>query len=129
MEGDEEEGDIVLPGDAAEGGQVGDSDQVAVAVPLVGDAEFLEVGLVVHVPAKHDAAEAKAIFCYGQELLLGHQLAAQHTIHVDTSHLDRDIVLQQLWQRLDGYGLVFGHVDDVPGVSEGQSAVEEAQLC
>ena len=122
VEGDEEEGDVVLPGNAAERGQIRHGDQVAVAVLLVGHAEFAEVGLVVHVPAEDNTAETKAVFCNGQELLLGHELATQHAVHVDTGDLDCGIVLEQLWQRLDGYRLCFRHDVAVFG-TEGRRAL------
>lgn len=124
VERDEEEGHVVLPGNAAEGRQVRDGNQVAVAVFLVGDAQLAEVGLVVHVPAEDDAAEAKAVFCNGQELLLGHQLAAQHAVDVEAGDLDGDIVLEELGQRLERHGLV-GHGG---GGGGGGRRVEEARL-
>lgn len=123
VERDEEEGHVVLPGDAAERRQVRHGDQVAVAVLLVGHAQLAEVRLVVHVPPEHDAAEPEPVGRDREELLLGHQLAAQHPVHVDAGDLDGDIVLEQLGQRCDGHGLV-GHGGGGAGGEREGSAVE-----
>lgn len=56
----------------------------------------------MHVPAKNDGAEAEASLCDGEELGLGHQLAAQDAVDVDTADLDCGIILQQLGQTRDG---------------------------
>jgi hypothetical protein len=89
-----EKGYIVLPWDAAEGGQVGHGDQIAVSVFLVGDAEFTEVGLVVHVPAEDDAAEAEACLGDGEEFGLGHEFAAEHAIDVETGDFHGRVVFE-----------------------------------
>lgn len=36
------------------------------------------------VPAIHDAAEAERVLDGGEELVLAHDLAAKHTINIDT---------------------------------------------
>lgn len=101
-EADEKEGYVVLPGDAPVGGEVGHGNDVAIAILGVADLELLEVGLVVHVPAKDDGAEAKASLSDGEELGLGHQLAAQNAIDVNTADLDGGVILEQLGQARDG---------------------------
>jgi len=101
-EADEEEGHVVLPGDPAKRREVGHGNDVAVAVLLVADLELAEVGLVVHVPAEDDGAEAEALARDGQELLLRHQLASQDAIDVDARHLDRPVVFEELGEGLDG---------------------------
>lgn len=101
-EADEEEGYVVLPRDPAKGREVGHGDDVAVAVLLVADLELAEVGLVVHVPAEDDGAEAEALARDGQELLLRHQLASQDAIDVDARHLDCPVVSEELGEGLDG---------------------------
>lgn len=106
VEVDEKEGHVVLPGDAAEAGEVGDGDQVVVAVLCIADLELPNVRHVVHVPAKDDGAEAKARLCDGQELVLRHQLAAQHAVNVDAGKLDLVVILEKVRERLDSDGVV-----------------------
>ena len=94
-ETDEEEGHVVLPRYPPEAGEVGDSDDVTVAVLLVGDLELANVGHVVHVPAEDDRAEAKACSGNGEELLFGDQLAPQDTVDIDAGELDAVVILEQ----------------------------------
>jgi hypothetical protein len=102
-ERDEEERDVVLPWQTAVRGQVDFGRDVAVAVGGVGDGEFFEVGLVVDVPTaagkvrsvwglivrrwgyvQDHGAEAEFAFCSAEELGLGHELATENTIDIDT---------------------------------------------
>lgn len=70
MELDKEEGYVVLPGYSPVTLKVDLSDEISVTIFRIADRQLSEVGHVVHVPAKDDAAEAEAIFCDGEELLL-----------------------------------------------------------
>lgn len=76
VELDEEEGYVILPRYSAVRFEVDLRDKVSVAVFCVTDGQLAEVGHIMHVPAKDNAAEAEAILCDGQKLLLGHELAA-----------------------------------------------------
>lgn len=98
VEADEEEGYVVLPGYPPERGQVWYGEQVAVPVLLVRDGQFLEVGLVMHVPSEDDAAEAEAVVGYAEELLLGHELSTQHAVDIDARDFDRDVIFKQFGQ-------------------------------
>ena len=102
MKADKEKGHVVLPGDAAEGGQVGNGEHVAVAVFCVGHLELVQVRLVVHVPAEDDGAEAEAVRGDGQELFLGHELAAQDAVDVEAGQLDAIVVLEEPREGVDG---------------------------
>lgn len=64
-EGNEEERNVVLPWQTAVRGQVDFGRYVAIAVGGVGDGEFLEVGLVMDIPA---AAKGRALIRDGGRL-------------------------------------------------------------
>lgn len=61
----------------------------------IADLQFLVVGLVVHVPAKDNAAEAEARLGDGQELLLGHELASDLAIDIGAADLDAGVIFEQ----------------------------------
>lgn len=92
----QEERDIVLPGNAPKAAEVRDCDEVAITVFLVADGELLVVGHVMLVPTKDHGAEAKALGNDGQKLALLHELAPQLAIDINTGHLDHAIILQDL---------------------------------
>lgn len=98
VKADQEERDIVLPWYPPKTGKVDLSGEVSVSILLVRDLEFLEIGLVVHVPAKDDRAEAEARRSNRKELLFGDQLASQDTVNVASCQLDARVILQKLWQ-------------------------------
>lgn len=95
-EADQEKGHIILPGYSSEATQVRHSNYIVVSVLRVTDLQFLEVCLVVHVPTEDDRAEAETIFCDSQELLLGHELAAEDAIDVDAGDFDLGIISQDM---------------------------------
>lgn len=70
-----------------------------VPVLRIADLQFLEVRLVVHVPAEDDRAEAEPILCDAEEFLLGHELAAEDAIDVDARDFDLGVISQDLLQR------------------------------
>ena len=87
----QEEGNVILPGNSPKGFEVYDGQDVSVAVLLVADLELLDVGLIVHVPAKDYRAEAKRellVLDQGEEFLFGHELASQDTVDIAASDLD-----------------------------------------
>lgn len=102
VEGDEEEGHIILPRYASEGAQVGDGDEIAVSILLVADLELLEVGLVVHVPAEDDGAEAEAVLGYAEELLLRDELAAELAVDVEAGELDGGVIFEEGGEGVEG---------------------------
>lgn len=99
-EADEEEGHIILPRYSPEAAQVRHGNDVVVPIFGIADLQFLEVCLIVHVPAENDGAEAEAIFCDPQELLLGHELAAEDAIDVDAGDFDLGVIPQDMLQRI-----------------------------
>lgn len=101
VEADEEEGHIVLPGNAPEAAEIGHGDDVPVAVLLVADLELIYIRGVVHVPAEDDGAEAKATRGNGEKLLLGHELASELAVDVYTGEFDGIVIFQELGQALD----------------------------
>ena len=99
-EADEEEGHVVLPRYSSEAAQVGYSDYIMVSIVRITDLHFLEICLIVHIPAEDNRAEAESIFCDSKELLLGHELAAKDAINVNTGDFDLGIVSQDILQRI-----------------------------
>ena len=79
---DEEKWHIVLPRYSSEAAQVRHGNDIMVSVLRVADLQFFEVCLIVHIPTEDDRAEAEAIFCDSEELLLGHEFAAEDAIDV-----------------------------------------------
>ena len=101
-EADQEERDIVLPGYPSEGAQIRYCEDVFVTILKIADLELFEIRLIVHVPAKYDRTEAKAILGNAKEFLFRDELSAQDAVHVDPGKLDLCVVLQKLWQGFDG---------------------------
>ena len=99
-EADKKEGHIIFPRYSSEAAQVRHSNYIMVTILRVADLQFLEVCLVVHVPAKYDRAEPKSIFCDSQKLFLGHELAAEDAVDVDTGNFDLGIIFQDMLQRV-----------------------------
>jgi hypothetical protein len=101
VEADQEERYIVLPWYPSVTAEVDLGCEISVSILLVRDFEFLEVGLIMHVPAKDDRAKSKARRRDREELLLGDQLASQDTVNVAPCKLDACVVLQELRQVFD----------------------------
>ena len=113
-ETDEEKGHVVLPRYSSEATQIRHSNYIVVAVLRIADLQFLEVCLVVHIPAKYDRAEAEPIFCDSQELLLGHEFAAEAPIDVNAGDFDLGIIFQKMLQRVVRHldvSLAVSHLD------------------
>lgn len=73
-----------------------------ISIFRIANLQFLEVSLVVHIPAKYNGAEAEPISCDPQELLLGHELAAEGPININTGDFDLGIIFQDMLQRIVG---------------------------
>lgn len=94
----EEKRHIILPRQPSVRRQIHLGQNIAVSILQATNLQLFKVGLVVHVPAKDDGAEAKARLGDGEEFLLGHEFAADDAVDVDAAHLDADIVLEELGQ-------------------------------
>ena len=55
---------------------------------VVGD---VVVGDIATVPPEYHIAEAETAFCYREELVLAHELAAQHTVNVGHGHFHLEV--------------------------------------
>lgn len=97
-EADKEKGQVVLPRDSTEAVQVRNGKQITVTVFSIGNLEFAGVGLVVHVPAKDDGAEAETLFSNGKKLLFRNDFATEHAVDIYTSQLYSCIIFEQLRQ-------------------------------
>lgn len=111
-EAEQEEGNVVFPGNSTISGQVNVGEQVAITVSPVGHKTLVGVRQVVHcgsgrcnrakcglqkkhnqirrslsvltVPAVDDTAETERALYRGDKLVLAHDLSAEDTVDVDT---------------------------------------------
>lgn len=57
----------------------------------------------MHIPAEYHTAETKAVFCYLEELVLGHQLAAEDAVDVAAGDFDGVVIFEDVGEVFEGY--------------------------
>lgn len=125
----EEKRHIILPRYPPVTTEVRDSDKIPVAILLIADSEFLEVGAIMHIPSEDDGAEPEPVRRNGKELLLRDEFSAEDAIDVYTGHLDHGVVLEDVGDIVDCHrGVVGGHGSGGGGVLETLSKLADLTL-
>jgi len=57
----------------------------------------------MHVPAEDYTAESEAIFCDLEELVFGHELAAEDTVDVAAGDFDGVVIFEDVGEVLEGH--------------------------